>query len=156
MCLCYWLQAQRDADEGTTDSDVSSLAGDISTNTANISTNKGDLESDVSSLQAQRDADEADTDSDISSLAASISLNDVVAVSEAVNGTAGEPVSSVTVSFGRTFASAPKVVGIMKAGSSSPIIACQLSSITTTQAVFQLSDDIVTNGDYTLEVLASV
>ena len=179
------LQAQRNADEATTDSDVSSLAGDISTNKGDLesdvsslaalnSAGTGDLESDISSLQAQRDADEGTTDSDVSSLAgdistnkgdlesdvsslaASISLNDVVAVSEAVNGSEGAPVSQVTVSFGRTFASAPKVVGIMKAGSSSPIIACQLSSVTTTQAVFQLSDDIVTSSDYTLEVLASV
>src|SRR5210317_1338858 len=56
------LHAQRNADEGTTDSDVSSLAGDISTN-------KGELESDVSSLQAQRNVDEGTTDSDVSSLA---------------------------------------------------------------------------------------
>ena len=161
------LHAQRGVDEGTTDSDVSSLAGDIATNKGDLESdvssladlaagNTGDLESDISSLQAQRNADEGTTDSDISSLAASISLNDVVAVSEAVNGSQGAPVSQVTVSFGRTFASAPKVVGIMKAGSSSPIIACQLSSVTTTEAIFQLSDDIVTSNDYTLEVLASV
>jgi hypothetical protein len=62
------LHAQRNVDEGTTDSDVSSLAGDIATN-------KGDLESDVSSLQAQREVDEGTTDSDVSSLAGDIATN---------------------------------------------------------------------------------
>jgi hypothetical protein len=145
------------------ESDISSLQAadvknesDLSVDVSSLASIDSGHDTDISSLAAVSSAGTSDLDVDISSLAADISTNDVVAISQAINGTENSPISEVTVTFGRTFASAPKVIGIMKAGSSSPIIACQLSSISTTEAVFQLSDDIVTSNDYTLEVLASV
>ena len=117
---------------------------------------ESDLSVDVSSMQAQRTADESTTDTDISSLHASVSSNDVVAVSSAINGSVTAQ-SSATISFGdRTFASTPKVIGLIKGGANSPIIACMLSNISTNEATFQFSDDITTDGEYTLEVLASI
>ena len=142
------LHAQRVADESTTDTDVSSLM-------AKSTKDESDLSVDISSLQAQRVADESTTDTDISSLHASVASNDVVAVSSAING-AATPQSSATISFGRTFASTPKVIGLLKGGANSPIIACMLSNISTTGATFQFSDDITTDGEYTLEILASI
>ena len=46
--------------------------------------------------------------------------------------------------------------GIMKAAADSPIIGVQLISISTTNAQFQLSDDVAVDGTYTIEVLASI
>ena len=87
--------------------------------------------------------------------------NDVVSVSAQIDGDMGDHSydstnARVTVSFGRTFASAPSVVGIMSAGVNSPIIGVQLTSVSTTGATFQLSDDVATDGTYTIEVLASI
>ena len=158
------LQAQRDADEGTTDSDVSSLAGDISTNKGELesdvsslqelaSGNTGDLESDVSSLQAQRDADEGTTDSDVSSLAAMIATNDVVAKSATVISGSD---NSGPISFGRAFASTPVVVALLKSSDASdPIIACMVSSVSTTAATVTFADS-VPSGNYTVELIASI
>ena len=160
------LQAQRTGDESDTDVDVSSLMAksvadesdlsvDVSSLMAKSVADESDLSVDVSSLQAQRTGDESDTDVDVSSLHAAVASNDVVAISEALNG-AASAISSKTISFGRTFASTPKVIGIIKGGSDSPIIACMLSNITTTGATFQFSDDITTDSEYTLEILASI
>ena len=140
------LHAQRGVDEGNTDSDVSSLAGDIATN-------KGDLESDVSSLQAQRDVDEGTTDSDISSLAASIASNDVVAISSSV--TSGQD-NSGSISFGRTFDSTPIVVAQLKSSDANdPIIACMVSTISTSSATITFADN-VPSANYTVELIASI
>jgi hypothetical protein len=176
------LQAQRNADEGTTDSDVSSLAGDVSTNkgelesdvsslqaqrnadegttdsdvsslAGDISTNKGELESDVSSLQAQRNADEGTTDSDVSSLASKIASNDVVAISTSVSSDVD---NSGSISFGRTFASTPIVVAQLKSSNANdPIIACMVSAISTTAATVTFADSTPT-ANYTVELIASV
>ena len=172
------LQAQRNADEGTTDSDVSSLAGDISTNVNSISslqaqrdadegttdsdvsslagdtsTNKGELESDVSSLQAQRDADEGTTDSDVSSLAAMIATNDVVAKSSAVTNGSD---NSGSIAFGREFASTPVVVALLKSSDASdPIIACMVSAVSTTAATVTFADT-TPSANYTVELIASI
>ena len=135
--------------------DESDLSVDVSSLMAKSVADESDLSVDISSLQAQRTSDENTTDTDISSLHVSVASNDVVAVSNAISG-AATPQSSATISFGRTFASTPKVIGIIKGGANSPIIACMLSNISTTQATFQFSDDITTDGEYTLEVLASI
>ena len=122
------LHAQRNADEGTTDSDVSSLAGDISTN-------KGDLESDVSSLASE------------------IASNDVVAISTSVSSGVD---NSGSISFGRTFDSTPIVVAQLKSSNANdPIIACMVSSISTTAATVTFADSTPT-ADYTVELIASV
>ena len=140
------LHAQRVADEGTTDSDVSSLAGDISKN-------KGDLESDVSSLQAQRNADEGTTDSDISSLAGLIATNDVVAKSSPISNGAD---NSGSIAFGRTFASTPVVVALLKSSNANdPIIACMVSAVSTSAATVTFAD-AVPSANYTVELIASI
>ena len=140
------LQAQRNVDEGTTDSDVSSLAGDISKN-------KGDLESDVSSLQAQRNADEGTTDSDISSLAGLIATNDVVAKSSPISNGAD---NSGSIAFGRTFASTPVVVALLKSSNANdPIIACMVSAVSTSAATVTFAD-AVPSANYTVELIASI
>ena len=140
------LHAQRVVDEGTTDSDVSSLAGDIDTN-------KGELESDVSSLQAQRDADEGTTDSDVSSLAAAIASNDVVAISSAVTNGSD---NSGSISFGRTFASTPVVIALMRStNANDPIISCMVSAVSTSAATVTFADT-VPSANYTVELIASI
>ena len=148
------LQAQRDADEEVTDSDVSSLQAQSVVNINN-------LDEDVSSLQAQRNADEAITDSDISSLSVKVVDNDVVAVSATIDTSMGDhsydvDEARVTIAFGREFSTTPNVVGIMQSAAGSAIIGVQLIEVTTTGATFQLSDDVPTDGTYSIEALASV
>jgi hypothetical protein len=166
------LQAQRVADEATKDSDISSLqaqrVADEATNDSDISSlqaqrvaDEATNDSDISSLQAQRVADEATTDSDVSSLHALAVQNDVVSNSVTINdpmtgGSYDAANARVTVSFGRTFASVPSVVGVMSAAVDSPIVGLQLTSVSTTGATFQLSDDVAVDGTYTIEVLASI
>ena len=148
------LQAQRVSDEDGTDDDVSSLQ-------AQRVSDVDDLEGDVSSLQAQRVSDVDDLEGDVSSLASLAAQNDVVKASVAIDSNMGNSSydateARVTVDFGRTFSSAPSVVGIMQAAAGQPIIGVQLISISTTNAQFQLSDDVVVDGTYTIEVLASI
>ena len=148
------LQAQRT-------SDVSDLDGDVSSLQAQRISDVSDLDGDVSSLQAQRTSDVSDLDGDVSSLAYLASQNDVVKASVAIDSDMGSSSydatnARVTVDFGRTFLSAPSVVGIMQAAADSPIIGVQLISISTTNAQFQLSDDVAVDGTYTIEVLASI
>jgi hypothetical protein len=130
------------------DSDVSSLkAVDV------------ELDSDVSSLATKRTEDvsslaavDVELDSDVSSLAAKITTNDVQVASKTLT------VSDIdeTITFGTEFASTPSVVGSLKStDASDPIIACQMSAISTTAVTFQFSDEIP-NGNYTLEILASI
>ena len=150
------LQAQRT-------SDVSDLDGDVSSLQAQRTSDVSDLDGDVSSLQAQRTSDVSDLDGDVSSLAYLASQNDVIKASVAIDIADNMGDSSydatnarVTVDFGRTFLSAPSVVGIMKAAAGQPIIGVQLIDISTTNAQFQLSDDVAVDGTYTIEVLASI
>ena len=113
-----------------------------------MSKTNADIDSDVSSLKAV----DVELDSDVSSLAAKITTNDVQVKSAvlAPNDT------SETITFAPVFASPPSVVGSLKStGASDPIIACQISAISTTSVTFQFSDEIP-NGNYTLEILASV
>ena len=106
------------------------------------------LDSDVSSLAAV----DTELDSDVSSLAARITTNDVQVASQTL--TQGDTSESIT--FGTPFASVPSVVGSLKSsGATDPIIACQISAITTDEVTFQFSDDIP-NNNYTLEILASI
>jgi hypothetical protein len=144
------LQAQRQSDEDTNDEEISSLhaqrTGDEAVKTQ-----------EVSSLAFK----DLDLDSDVSSLAALAAKNDVVKASVAIDSDMGSSSydatnARVTVDFGRTFSTTPSVVGIMKAAANSPIIGVQLISISTTNAQFQLSDDVAVDGTYTIEVLASI
>ena len=144
------LQAQRQSDEDTNDEEISSLhaqrTGDEAVKTQ-----------EVSSLAFK----DLDLDSDVSSLAALAAKNDVVKASVAIDSDMGSSSydatnARVTVDFGRTFSTTPSVVGIMKAAADSPIIGVQLISISTTNAQFQLSDDVAVDGTYTIEVLASI
>ena len=137
------------------------LSDDISSLQAQRTSDVSDLDGDVSSLQAQRTSDVSDLDGDVSSLAYLASQNDVVKASVAIDSDMGSSSydatnARVTVDFGRTFLSAPSVVGIMQAAADSPIIGVQLISISTTNAQFQLSDDVAVDGTYTIEVLASI
>ena len=133
------------------DSDVSSLKAvdtELDSDVSSLSAIDTELDSDVSSLKAV----DVELDSDVSSLAAKITTNDVQVKSAvlAPNDT------SETITFAPVFASPPSVVGSLKStGASDPIIACQISAISTTSVTFQFSDEIP-NGNYTLEILASV
>jgi hypothetical protein len=65
-------------------------------------------------------------------------------------------VTSVQVTFGTAFGSTPSVVGTLQSSDAAdPIIACQISAISESDVTFQFSDDIP-NGNYKLEILASV
>ena len=146
------LQAQRVSDEDITDSDVSSLQ-------AQRVSDEATKTQEVSSLAFK----DLDLDSDVSSLAALAAKHDVVKASVAIDIAENMGSSSydatnarVTVDFGRTFSTTPSVVGIMQAAAGQPIIGVQLINISTTNAQFQLSDDVAVDGTYTIEVLASV
>ena len=144
------LQAQRVSDESITDSDVSSLQ-------AQRVSDEATKTQEVSSLTFK----DLDLDSDVSSLAALAAKNDVVKASVAIDSDMGSSSydateARVTVDFGRTFSTTPSVVGIMQAAAGQPIIGVQLISISTTNAQFQLSDDVAVDGTYTIEVLASI
>jgi len=144
------LQAQRVSDEDITDSDVSSLQ-------AQRVSDEATKTQEVSSLAFK----DLDLDSDVSSLAALAAKNDVVKASVAIDSEMGSSSydatnARVTVDFGRTFSTTPSVVGIMQAAAGQPIIGVQLINISTTNAQFQLSDDVAVDGTYTIEVLASV
>ena len=144
------LQTQRVGDEAITDSDISSLQ-------AQRVSDEALTDSDVSSLTFK----DLDLDSDVSSLAALAAKNDVVKASVAIDSDMGDSSydatnARVTVDFGRTFSTTPSVVGIMQAAAGQPIIGVQLISISTTNAQFQLSDDVAVDGTYTIEVLASI
>ena len=149
------LQAKDVANTAALDSDVSSLSAidteldtDVSSLQAKDVANTAALDSDVSSLSAI----DTELDSDVSSLAAKITTNDVQVSSTALSATD----TNKTITFGTEFGSTPSVVGSLKSSSASdPIIACQMSAISTTAVTFQFSDDIP-NGNYTLEILASI
>jgi hypothetical protein len=166
------LKVGYEAKDTDLDFDISSLKSDVVTKDL-------DLDSDISSLQSQRDTDEAsnasdvssltfkdlDLDADVSSLNYKIGENDVLATSVTIDSTAAAANTGdrydatnarVTVDYGRTFSGTPKVVGIMRAAAGEPIIGCQLISVSTTEAQFQLSDDVATDGSYTIEVLISL
>ena len=133
----------------------------IKDSSSNVVTSTTIIASDVSSLTFK----DLDLDADVSSLSYKIGENDVLASSVTINAdvaaaNTGDRYDAtearVTVDYGRTFSSTPKVVGIMRAAAGSPIIGCQLISVSTTEAQFQLSDDVATDGSYTIEVLISL
>ena len=131
-------------------SDVSSLQfvdKGLDSDVSSLQAVDKELDSDVSSLQKLDD----DQDSDISSLSAKITTNDVQVSSTTLTATD----TTKTITFGSAFASTPSVVGSLKGLSTDPIIACQMSAISTTQVTFEFSDEIP-NGYYPLEILASI
>ena len=116
------------------------------------------IDSDVSSLKAQ----DIVHDSDVSSLDAAIEEQDVVALKVANGGSAiasgsmGSTSETVTINFGRTFSSAPVVLGFLNStGASDPIIPVMITAVSTTQATATFGDVLPSN-DYTLELFASV
>ena len=172
------LHAQRVADEAANDTDISSLAAvstsgtsdldvDISSLQAADVKNESDLsvdvsslaaidsghDTDISSLAAVSTSGTSDLDVDISSLAAVIATNDVVAVSTSV----GDGVdNSGSISFGRTFASTPIVVAQLKSSvASDPIIACMVSTVSTSAATVTFADN-TPSANYTVELIASI
>jgi len=158
------LQAQRDVDVANLEQDVSSLnfteTDDVSSLQAQREDDVDNLETDVSSLQAQREVDVADLEQDVSSLNFNITTNDVIVASQQI-WSSGDAVSSVTVDLGREFASAPKVVGILKSSEATdPILGVMLQSVgggsgNNHTATFVFSDDIAST-NYTIEVLGSI
>jgi hypothetical protein len=158
------LQAQRVIDESDTNTEVSSLqAADVK--------NESDLSVDISSLQAQRVIDESDTNTevsslqaadvknesdlsvDVSSLNAAIASNDVVAISSSVNNGSD---NSGSIAFGRTFASTPVVVALMRStDANDPIISCMVSAVSTSAATVTFADT-VPSANYTVELIASI
>ena len=140
------LQAQRVIDESDTNTEISSLqAEDVK--------NESDLSVDVSSLQAEDVKNESDLSVDISSLNAAVASNDVVAISDAVTNGAD---NSGSISFGRTFASTPVVVALLRStDASDPIIACMVSAVSTSAATVTFADT-VPSANYTVELIASI
>ena len=82
-----------------------------------------------------------------------IATNDVVAKSATVSNGAD---NSGSISFGRTFASTPVVVALLKSSNASdPIIACMVSAVSTSAATVTFADT-VPSGNYTVELIASI
>ena len=110
------------------------------------------LDADVLSLNTQDSANLATVNSSIASIASLVGDNDVVAISTDLLTSDND---SKTISFGRTFDSAPTVTASMQAGATDPIIGVQISAISTTECTLQFSDDIP-NGNYKVKILASI
>ena len=138
----------------TVDTDnLSDLNADISSLNAVDTDNLSDVNVDISSLAAINSDGTSDLDVDISSLAHNISTNDVVAVSTSVGNGVD---NSGSISFGRTFSSTPIVVAQLKSSNSSdPIIACMVSSVSTTAATVTFADS-TPSSNYTVELIASI
>ena len=154
------LQAVDVKNESDLSVDVSSLHANDSDQDTDISSlqavdvkNESDLSVDVSSLQAVDVKNESDLSVDISSLHANIESNDVVAISTTL--TSGVDTSG-SISFGRTFATTPVVVAQLKSSNANdPIIACMVSTISTTAATVAFADQ-TPNGNYSVELIASI
>lgn len=155
------LQAKDILNESDLSVDVSSLASidaghdtDISSLAAVSSSGTSDLDVDISSLQAADVKNESDLSVDISSLHAQDQGNDVRINNVALSTS---DLASKDVTFAEAFpvGVTPAVVGLMKAGTTDPIIAVQLSAVSNTGATFQFSDDIPADNTYTLVVMAS-
>jgi hypothetical protein len=132
---------------------LSDLNADISSLNAVDTDNLSDVNVDISSLAAINSDGTSDLDVDISSLAHNISTNDVVAVSTSVGNGVD---NSGSISFGRTFSSTPIVVAQLKSSNSSdPIIACMVSSVSTTAATVTFADS-TPSSNYTVELIASI
>ena len=150
-------------DVSNLDADVASLNTQDSTNLASVNSSiaslstleAGDvsnLDADVASLNTQDSTNLATVNSSIASVVDLIGDNDVVALSTDLAVSDGD---SKTISFNRTFDSAPAVTASMQAGATDPIIGVQISAISTTECTVQFSDDIP-NGNYKLKILASI
>jgi hypothetical protein len=63
--------------------------------------------------------------------------------------------SNHTITFGQSFSSAPTVMGMLKNSNGDPIVAVQLSGVSTTEAVFIFSDD-TPSANYSLDYIASL
>jgi hypothetical protein len=150
------LQAAVTAEAGTRGDKDTSIDSDISSLVAK----DGSVDSDVSSLQAAVTAEagtrgDKDTglDSDVSSLHAAIVSNDVVAISSSVTNGSD---NSGSIAFGRTFTSTPVVVAQLKSSDANdPIIACMISTVSTTNATVTFADS-VPSSNYTVELIASI
>ena len=152
------------ANDSDQDTDISSLQAvdvknesDLSVDVSSLQAvdvkNESDLSVDVSSLQAADVKNESDLSVDISSLHANIESNDVVAISTTL--TSGVDTSG-SISFGRTFATTPVVVAQLKSSNANdPIIACMVSTISTTAATVAFADQ-TPNGNYSVELIASI
>ena len=82
-----------------------------------------------------------------------IATNDVVAKSSAVTNGSD---NSGPIAFGRTFASTPVVVALLKSSDASdPIIACMVSAVSTTAATVTFADT-APSANYTVELIASI
>jgi Rad3-related DNA helicase len=157
--------ATRSEKDSDLDTNVSSLNAQDVAEAATRSEKDSDLDTNVSSLNAQdvaeaatRSEKDSDLDTDVSSLMAEINdtntnidSNDVVALSEALDS----GIDSKTISFGRTFASAPTVSATMFNDQGDPIIGAMISEISTTQCTVVFSDDLP-SADYELKILASI
>jgi hypothetical protein len=86
----------------------------------------------------------------ISSLATAVAKNDLISIEKSLEAGAG----SITILFGRSFSFTPKVVGNIISESTDQIVACQLSEITLSSATFHFSDEIPSEGSYSIQVIA--
>ena len=122
---------------------------DIAVKVGQRATKDGDLAGDISTLKTKNQT----RDSDISSLATSIATNDVVAKSVSAGDTDDE---TVNITFGREFTSVPAVIATMKSSvSTDPIIPVMVTASSETGCTVSFGDGLP-NGNYTVEVLASV
>lgn len=86
----------------------------------------------------------------ISSLSAQIEENEFATVQVALT----EGQSTVTVPFGKTFSFAPQVAASILGGGSSAIMAAQLTSVSLTEASFQLTDEVAAGEAYIMQMVA--
>ena len=142
------------------ESDISSLQAadvknesDLSVDVSSLASIDSGHDEDISSLAAVSSAGTSDLDVDISSLAADISTNDVVAKSVAQSS--GDE-DSGSIAFGRTFASVPTVIAVLKStNAADPIIGCMVTAVSTSACTVSFADGLP-SGNYTVEVIASV
>jgi uncharacterized protein HemX len=147
------------------DTEISSLAAKdsgLDTDVSSLNAADGVINTSISSLETAKDADvsslavkDSDLDSDISSLASVVNTQDVFATQESItNGS-----SSISIDWTNSYtpSSNPAVVGTLRSTSANdPIIGVQMvGAASTTGVTFVFSDDIP-NGNYVLDVMASV
>ena len=141
------LNTQDSDDKDAVNADIASLATLESTN---IST----LDSQVSSLNTQDSDDKDEVNADIASLATLVSTNDVYA--DNVITPSGD--SSIEIDYSSAgFTTEPAVMGTLRSSDSSdPVIAIQISGAPSTDAAMFVFADDIPNGNYTIDVLASI
>jgi hypothetical protein len=130
-----------------------SIEADISSLQAQRVIDESDTNTEISSLQAEDVKNESDLSVDVSSLNAAIASNDVVAISSTVTNGSD---NSGSIAFGRTFASTPVVVALMRStDANDPIISCMVSAVSTSAATVTFADT-VPSANYTVELIASI